>query len=118
MTKPKSTKPRYTQADYRRRFGKEVCSYFVVESSLHPGELQINQYASRLIGTLTPAQARELAANLIEGANVVEATKYGPDGAPLTNCFACANQHEAARGPGPHELPPMTCTCTCHEGNT
>ena len=84
MTKPKSNKPRYTQADYRRRFGKEVCSYFVVESSRHPGEIQINQYASRLIGPLTPAQARELAANLVAGADAVDATKYGPDGAPLT----------------------------------
>jgi hypothetical protein len=68
MAKPK--KP--TQADYRRKFGDEVCSYFVVESAAHPGEIQINQYASRLIGPLTPAKARELAANLIAGADAVE----------------------------------------------
>lgn len=68
------TEPRYTQADHRRKFGDEVCSFFVAESALHPGEIQINQCASRLIGPLTPAQARELAGNLLRAASVCEVT--------------------------------------------
>jgi hypothetical protein len=82
MAKSKNKKaPRYTQADYRRAFGA-VCSFAVVESSRHPGEIQINQYSSCLVGPLTPVQARELAANLIAGADACEATKYNPDGSP------------------------------------
>lgn len=60
------------QADCLRTFGAETCSYRVGESALCPGEIQIVQYASRLVGPLTPAAARELAANLVTAANAIE----------------------------------------------
>jgi hypothetical protein len=77
-----SNPKRYTQADYRQRFGDEVASYFVVESALRPGEIQINQYASRLVGPFTPARARQLAANLIAAANAIEGMDTEPGVSP------------------------------------
>lgn len=60
-----------TQGEMARKFGNEVCSYQVGESALRPGEGQISQYASRLVGPLTPAQLRELAANLVVCADAI-----------------------------------------------
>ena len=54
-----------------RKFG-EVRSYVVGESAQQPGLIHITQYASRLLSPMTPAQARELAVNLILAANTLE----------------------------------------------
>jgi hypothetical protein len=40
---------------------------------LQPGEIQVCQYGTRLVGPLSPAKARELAANLNAMADVIEA---------------------------------------------
>lgn len=58
-----------------RTFGDAVCSFVVGESAQHPGEIQICQYSSSLVGPLTPAQVRQLAAHLLAAADAVEAHK-------------------------------------------
>jgi hypothetical protein len=68
--KPK--KKQITQADCLRRFGDETSSYFVGESAQQPGQVQICQYASRLVGPISPAQARAIAAHLIAAADAIE----------------------------------------------
>ena len=82
MAKPKkpkkptqSVKPkRITQADCLRRFGDETfSSYYVGESAQHPGQVQIVQYSTRLVGPILPAHARALAAQLIAAAEAIEA---------------------------------------------
>lgn len=63
---------RIAAGENTRTFGNEVCSYRVGESAAHPGEGQICQYSSKLVGPLTPAQLRELAANLLAAADALE----------------------------------------------
>lgn len=66
----KQRKP--TQGELLRSFG-EVCSFVVGESAQHPGEGQISQYSSQLVGPLTPTQLRALAANLNACADALDA---------------------------------------------
>lgn len=67
-------KKRITQGANLRTFGKDngVCSYVVGESELHPGQGHITQYSSELVGPLTAAQLRELAANLLACADALD----------------------------------------------
>ncbi len=67
----KNKAKRISQGDNLRTFG-DVCSFVVGESALEPGKVQITQYGSCLIGTLTPAQARDLAEFLISAATALE----------------------------------------------
>lgn len=63
-----------------RTFGEAVNSFYVGESARYPGEIQICQYASSLVGPLSPAKIRELAANLLAAADALEAHKpHKPD---------------------------------------
>jgi len=79
-----------TQGACRGTFGREVASYYVGESALHPGQVQVCQYSSRLVGPLSPAQARELAANIIAAADALEARSYCPTcGASHDNGVDC-----------------------------
>ena len=54
-----------------RTFG-EIRSYVVGESAQRPEHIHITQYGSRLLSPLTPAQARELAVNLILAADAID----------------------------------------------
>jgi hypothetical protein len=68
MTK-KPKKP--SQGDSLRTFGA-VCAFTVGESAQHPGEIHITQYASELVGPLSVADARKLAANILAACNAIE----------------------------------------------
>jgi hypothetical protein len=73
-TKIKTPKKKHpTQGDCLRRFDDNSSSYGVGESAQQPGQVQIVQYSMRLVGPISPARARMLAAQLIAAAEAIEA---------------------------------------------
>ncbi len=68
----KARKP--NQADLARRFG-DACSYVVGESALNPGEVQISQYASLLVGPLSTSAARAIAMAMLAACDAIDAER-------------------------------------------
>jgi hypothetical protein len=72
-TKIKQPKVKHpTQADCLRLFG-DTSSYCVGEVAQQPGQIQIVLYSTRLVGPISTARARVLAAQLIAAAEAIEA---------------------------------------------
>ncbi len=78
----KNTTKKPAQGDSLRTFGdlnaygqREVCSYRVGESARNPGEIHIVQYSSELVGPLSVADARKLAANILAACDALEITE-------------------------------------------
>ena len=73
-TKIKQPKVRHpTRGECLRRFGDESnTTYYVGESAQQPGLVQIVQYSELLVGPISPARARALAAQLIAAADAME----------------------------------------------